>query len=137
MDVAPIPGGVRLFALYLGVLGLIPALALGMLTPGAGLLFWAAWLGITLIVARFGMAAIRIRITPRQLVARGGTIFPWEICLPLEEGVRLYRISTPLMRVLGCCLVRVTTPSGGVWLPAITQTDAQSIARFLGREQDL
>lgn len=135
MEVTPIPGGVVVFGFYLGAVGLVPALALGALVPLAGLVFWLAWLGITFLAARFGMATIRIHITPRQLVARGGTIFPWEVCLPMDTGVRLYRISTPVMRVLGCCLVRVTTPSGGVWLPAITQMDALAIARLVGGEE--
>ena len=133
MEVTPIPGGVILFGGYLAVLGLIPALALGVLSPWPGLVFWLAWLGLTVLASRYGMATIRIHITEQQLVARGGTIFPWEVCLPMDQGARLYRMSTPLMRVLGCCLVRVTTPSGGVWLPAITQMDARAIARLVGR----
>lgn len=133
MEVTPIPGGVILFGGYLAVLGLIPALALGVLSPWPGLVFWLAWLGLTVLASRYGMATIRIHITEQQLVARGGTIFPWEICLPMDQGARLYRMSTPLMRVLGCCLVRVTTPSGGVWLPAITQMDVRAIARLVGR----
>ena len=133
MEVTPIPGGVILFVGYLAVLGLIPALALGVLSPWPGLVFWLAWLGLTVLASRYGMATIRIHITEQQLVARGGTIFPWEVCLPMDQGARLYRMSTPLMRVLGCCLVRVTTPSGGVWLPAITQMDARAIARLVGR----
>lgn len=135
MEVRPIPGGVKLFGFYLGAAGLIPALALGILVPWAGGLFWLAWLGITYLAARFGMATIRVQVTTRQLVAQGGTIFPWEVSLPLEEGVGYHLISTPLMRVMGCCLLQVTTPGGGILLPALARLDAQALVRLAGRRE--
>lgn len=124
-------GGLAVMGLWLFLAG---GLAAGFLLPFWG---WAVFLGVwALAVAALlwlGFGRLTVSLEGERLTVTRGTLFPVEHTLPTRGLMLVSRVSTPLLRRSGCCVLLLRVPGQWLVLPALPTACGEALARMTGR----
>lgn len=113
--------------------------AAGAIAAALLLSFWA-WAGFLLPWGAAVAAFLRLRfggltVAERdgRLTVTRGTLFPTETTLPARGAVMVSRISTPLMRRCGGCILLLRVAGQWLVLPGMPDACGDAIAQMGGR----
>lgn len=123
--------GVAVVCLWALVPGAAAAPFIFWQSVGAGLVFAALWLGLCLGWLPARCESFEGSVTLGEVRVSSGLLFKSSRRIPTRWVSATARISTPLLRLCGCCVLVLSTSGTLLVLPGISNADADSLLPYL------
>ena len=132
LNFTPDPTACRVVGLWAFLPGALLAPFLFWQSFVGGTVFLIAWMVFSLYLLPLHIRSIRIELYPDRIEIRKGILFKFARQASTRFITGFSRMGTPLLRLCGSCAVILHTSGTALFLPAISDQNADQLLDMLG-----